>query len=124
MDLDEGDVVTVERTFTPDQVRQFAEVTGDEGSHHLEADEQGRVLVHGLLTASMATEVGGSYDVLARTMEYRFHEPVYTGERIRCDVEFTTVEAHDRGTDVEAEVTWTRDGETVLAGSFDGVIRD
>lgn len=124
MDLEAGDVVTVERTFTGEEVRQFAAVTGDEGSHHLEPDEQGRVLVHGLLTASMATEVGGSHDVLARTMEYRFHEPVYTGEQVRCDVEFTTVEEGDHGTEVAAEVTWTRDGETVLTGSFDGLIRE
>jgi acyl dehydratase len=123
MEPTEGDVVATERTFDVEDVRRFADVTGDEGSHHLEPDAEGRLLVHGLLTASLATEIGGRYDVLSRTMEYRFHEPVYTGETVRCQVEFTTVEHHDRGTEVAADVTWTREGEAVLTGGFDGLIR-
>jgi acyl dehydratase len=125
MDLTEGDVVTVERTFTAEDVRTFTEVSGDRGGHHLEPDEEGRLLVHGLLTATLATEIGGRYDVLARTMEYRFRRPVYTGETVRCRAEFETVERREDGrTEVEADVTFTRtDDETVvLTGEFDGVI--
>lgn len=31
---------------------QFAEMTGDRGKHHIERDEKGRLMVHGLMTAS------------------------------------------------------------------------
>lgn len=127
MDLSEGDVVTVERTFTADDVRTFTEVSGDRGDHHLEPDEEGRLLVHGLLTATLATEIGGRYDVLARTMEYQFRRPVYTGETVRCRGEFETVTRRDDGrTEVEATVTFTRvdDGAVVLTGEFDGVIAE
>jgi acyl dehydratase len=55
----EGETVTARRTFEHGDVRQFADATGDRGDHHLEADEDGRLLVHGLLTASLATEIGG-----------------------------------------------------------------
>jgi len=125
MDLTEGDTVAVERTFTAEDVRAFTEVSGDRGDHHLEPDEEGRLLVHGLLTATLATEIGGRHDVLARTMEYRFRRPVYTGETVRCAAEFTTVERRADGrTEVAADLTFTRtdDGEVVLTGGFDGVI--
>ncbi|WP_255195388.1 MaoC/PaaZ C-terminal domain-containing protein [Halorarius litoreus] len=125
MDLSEGDVVTVTRTFEHRDVRQFAEATGDRGDHHLEADEAGRLLVHGLLTASLAAEVGGRYNVLARTMTYRFRKPVYTGETVRCATQFPTVEPREDGWEVAAELEYVRedDGAVVLTGSFDGVIR-
>jgi len=46
-----GETYTHERTFTVADVRQFAGVTGDTQDRHTEHDEDGRVLVHGLLTS-------------------------------------------------------------------------
>ena len=112
MDIEVGDVATAERTFTPEDVRAFTELSGDRGDHHLEPDEDGRLLVHGLLTATLATEIGGRFTVLARTMEYEFRRPVYTGQRIRCTAEFTTVaEREDGRTEVAAELTFERIGD-------------
>jgi acyl dehydratase len=125
MDLTEGDVVTTRRSFDHDDVRQFAEATGDRGDHHLEPDAEGRLLVHGLLTASLATEIGGRYNVLARTMDYQFRRPVYTGETVRCSATFTTVTERADGWEVEADLEYVReDDETVvLTGGFDGVVK-
>lgn len=122
----EGETVTATRTFENEDVRAFAEATGDRGEHHVEPDEEGRLLVHGLLTASLATEIGGRYDVLARTMTYAFERPVYTGETVRCEATFTTVDERDDGLEVAAELAFVRgdDGEVVLTGEWDGVIRD
>ena len=125
MDIEPGHVETAERTFTESDVRAFAELSRDRGDHHLERDEEGRLLVHGLLTATLATEIGGRFTVLARRMTYRFHQPVYAGETIRCAVEFTTVEAREDGrTEVAVEATFTRehDETVVVTGSFDGVV--
>ncbi|UIO98550.1 dehydratase [Halobaculum sp. CBA1158] len=127
MDLDDlpapGSVITHERTFTTDEVAAFAELSGDRGEHHERPDEEGRLLVHGLLTATLPTKIGGDLDVLARTMEFDFHRPVYTGQRIVCEV---TVEAVDRDGDratVEADIACHRDGdEVVLTGAFEGVV--
>lgn len=128
MDLADGEVVTTRRTFEAEDVRQFAEATGDRGDHHLEPDEEGRLLVHGLLTAALGTEIGGRYNVLARTMTYRFHRPVYTGETVRCAATFTTVEEREAGDgwEVAADLEYVRedDDTVVLTGAFDGVIRD
>jgi len=52
-----GEVITWERTFTEEDIRLFNRVSGDEGVHHVKPDEQGRLMVHGLLTATGAFRV-------------------------------------------------------------------
>jgi acyl dehydratase len=124
----EGETVTFERTFDHADIKRFVEVSEDAGSHHLKPDEEGQLLVHGLLTATLPTKVGGRYDVLASTMEFRFRRPVWTGQTVHCAVTFDEVRRDDERerTAVEAsfDCTRARDGETVLAGQFEGVVRD
>jgi len=123
-DLEPGTVVTHERTFTPDEVRTFTTVSGDEGDHHVETDDEGRLLVQGLLTATLPTKVGGDLNVLASRMEFEFRRPVYTGEHIACEVEFVGVEHGDRvEVTAEFEAVRTDDDTTVMAGLFEGIIR-
>ena len=83
-DLAPGTTVTHERTFTPEDVRTFTTVSGDAGDHHVETDDEGRLLVQGLLTATLPTKVGGDLNVLASRMEFDFWRPVYTGEHVVC----------------------------------------
>ena len=77
---EEGDVHTYERTFTEEDVRRFGEVSGDRQAIHTEPDENGRLVVQGLLTATLPTKIGGDLSYLARTMEFDSLSPVYTGE--------------------------------------------
>lgn len=82
---DAGDVITHERTFTPREVREFGQLTGDQQPIHTNPDEDGRLVVQGLLTGSLLTKIGGDLRVLARTIEFEFLKPVYTGEQITCE---------------------------------------
>ena len=118
----EGTVVRHERTFTREDVRGFADLSGDHGAHHEEPDDEGRLVVHGLLTATLPTKVGGDLDVLARTMELEFHRPVHTGERIVCEVTIESVDHGEGRADLSAGVTCRTDGEVALTGGFDGVV--
>src|SRR5205809_7632670 len=81
-----GDKRVWERTFSEEDVRLFARFSGDEGEHHLEPDQQGRLMVHGLLTATLPTKMGGDLNFIAREMKSRFHRPVFAGDTIRCAV--------------------------------------
>lgn len=119
----EGDTHSFERSFTPEEVRQFAELSGDEQSRHLEPDDDGRLLVHGLLTASLPTKIGSDLEVLAREMEFEFHAPVYTGETVTCEMTIERVEEHASRYDVGGVVTCeNEDGDVVLTGSVEGLI--
>ncbi|WP_435178391.1 MaoC/PaaZ C-terminal domain-containing protein [Halorussus sp. AFM4] len=120
---EEGDTRTVERTFTSEDVRQFADLSGDEQPRHLEPDEEGRLLVHGLLTATLPTEIGADLQVLGRSMAFDFHAPVYTGETVTCEMTVESVDEREDRYDVAASVTCRNgDDETVLTGEVDGLV--
>jgi 3-hydroxybutyryl-CoA dehydratase len=119
-----GDVISWERTFTLEDVRRFAEYSGDEGEHHQQPDESGRLMVHGLLTATLPTKVGGDINFIARRMTFRFLRPVYSGDTVRCEVKIE--ELKDVGTYTKLKSSWVcrnQHGKEVMNGEADGVIR-
>lgn len=120
---EEGDVRTFERTFTTEEVREFAAVSGDEQARHVEPDEDGRLMVQGLLTATMPTKLGSDIEVLARWVEFEFRRPVYTAETITCEMVSDRVEEHEDRYDLDASITCRNEAdEVVLSGSVSGLI--
>lgn len=119
----EGETRTFERAFTPEEVRQFAEISGDEQPRHLEPDDEDRLLVHGLLTASLPTKIGGDLEVLARSMTFDFHRPVYTGETLTCEMEIEAVAERDDRYGLTGTVTcWNESDEEVMTGTVEGLV--
>ncbi|AGN00745.1 MaoC domain-containing protein dehydratase [Salinarchaeum sp. Harcht-Bsk1] len=118
-----GDGLTHERSFTTEEVLEYGRLTGDDQPIHTEPDEDGRLVVQGLLTGSLATKIGGDLNYVARTMEFEFRKPVYTGERITCEC---TVESRSEQEDrylLEIDVEYRNDGgDVVAAGATSGVI--
>lgn len=123
MSLKVGDIITFARTFTVEDVELFSKVSGDEGIHHITPDEQGRLVVQGLLTATLPTKIGGDHNVLARTMNFEFIRPVFTGDTIICEVTIERFEKQDNRTQIIASFLCTnQNNKEVLRGSFEGVI--
>ena len=119
-----GDELTYERTFDHDDVLAFVRISGDAGVHHATVGADGRRLVHGLLTATIPTKLGGDLDYLAREMHFEFLRPVYTGDTIRCTVRVTEVDARvDRVRLALAGACTNQHGEEVLRVATRGVIR-
>ena len=124
MSLKVGDIITFERTFTVRDVELFTEISGDEGIHHITPDEQGRLVVQGLLTATLPTKVGGDHNVLARTMNFEFLRPVFTGDTIICEVKIEKYEMHvnNRTAIIASFLCKNQNEKEVLKGNFSGVI--
>jgi len=119
-----GDVRIWERAFSEEDVRLFARFSGDEGEHHLEPDEQGRLMVHGLLTATLPTKIGGDMNFIARELTFRFQRPVFAGDTIRCEVTLNQIEpgeGYDRVT--SSWVCRNQHGKEVMTGEARGVVR-
>jgi 3-hydroxybutyryl-CoA dehydratase len=119
-----GDVVSWERTFTEEDVRRFAECSGDEGEHHLQPDESGRLMVHGLLTATLPTKLAGEINFIARRLTFRFQRPVFSGDTVRCEV--TIEELTEEGPYTRLNSSWVcrnQHGKEVMTGEAEGVIR-
>ncbi|MDR6121260.1 3-hydroxybutyryl-CoA dehydratase [Bacillus sp. SLBN-46] len=124
MPLKVGDIITFERTFTVRDVELFTEVSGDEGIHHITPDEQGRLVVQGLLTATLPTKVGGDHNVLARNMNFEFLRPVFTGDTIICEVKIEKYERQEnnRTAIIASFLCENQNEKEVLKGDFSGVI--
>lgn len=124
MSLTVGDIISFERTFTVRDVELFTEVSRDEGVHHVNPDEQGRLVVQGLLTATLPTKVGGDANVLARNMNFEFLRPVFTGDTILCEVKIEKYEKTEKNrTAIVASFSCKNQNEKeVLKGEFFGVI--
>ncbi|MDM5210792.1 enoyl-CoA hydratase [Peribacillus sp. NJ4] len=124
MSLKTGDILTFERTFTAEDVEVFTKVSVDEGSHHVTPDEQGRLVIQGLLTATLPTKIGGDNNVLARTMTFEFLRPVFTGNTIICIVKIEKYEKQEnnRTAIVASFLCKNGDEKEVLKGDFSGVI--
>lgn len=120
-----GDVLSWERTFSEADVRDFARFSGDEGMHHLEPDERGRLMIHGLLTASLPTKIGGDLNLIAREMKFQFLRPVFAGDTIRCDVTLVHFEPGPEFNQVASQfVCRNQLGKEVMTGEASGVIRN
>lgn len=120
-----GDVVTWERAFTEDDVRLFSKFSGDTGAHHLQPDALGRLMVHGLLTATLPTKIGGDINFIAREMTFRFHRPVFSGDTVRCEVKI--VELTEGAEYKQLKSSWicrNQHGKEVMSGEAHGIIRE
>jgi len=134
-----GETFTETRTFRPEDVDQFAALSGDDQARHTEPDGDGRRMVQGLLTASLLTSIGGDLEVLASRMDLQFQRPVYTGERLVCTMEVASVDPRtDGGVNLVGDVTVRRvnrgdavaepapdaAGTVVLEATVEGTIRE
>ena len=123
--LEVGSETRWSRLFTVEDVRAFSEVSGDRGVHHVELDDQGRLMVQGLLTATLPTKLGGDLNYLAREMLFEFLRPVFSGDTIDCVVTVSRVEKQPGRTYLEFEIVCTNQaGKVVLRASTKGVVLD
>lgn len=120
-----GDKLSWTRTFTEEEIRLFARLSGDQGEHHLVPDKQGRLMAHGLLTASLPTKIGGDMNLIASEMTFRFHRPVFAGDTIHCEVTLDELETGEEFTSLSTH--WqclNQHGKEVMTGGGRGVIRN
>jgi acyl dehydratase len=121
--IEVGHVEIAERTFTVEDVQAFTAVSGDRGRHHVEKDAQGRLMVHGLLTASLFTEIGGRLNYIARDMHYEFIRPVWSGDALRVELVVETVEDQGARVAITARAVCTNQhGKEVMKATTSGII--
>jgi len=119
-----GDTLTWTRTFTEEEIRLFARLSGDEGEHHLVPDEHGRLMAHGLLTATLPTKIGGDLNFIAREITFQFLRPVFAGDTIECEVTLVDLQPAEQLTKMYSKwVCRNQHGKEVMTGEARGVVR-
>jgi acyl dehydratase len=124
MTLRVGDAAEITRTVTDEDVRAFAEVTGDRNPVHLDDEYAagtrfGRRIAHGmfgasLISAVLANELPGRGTVyLSQTL--RFNAPVFPGDTVTARVVVKQVREDKPVVTLETFCTNQR-GERVVEG--------
>lgn len=117
------EVVRIQREFRVEEVRAFAALSGDAGAQHVQPDATGRLMVHGLLLATLPTEVGGRLNFLARELHFTFLRPAFTGTPIVCTVTVIHREVTSKGTRLECTFTCCDpEGNVLMEGRTKGLV--
>ncbi|RJQ69977.1 MAG: MaoC family dehydratase [Desulfobacteraceae bacterium] len=120
-----GDTFRTSRTFTDADVVRFADISRDYNPVHFdrrfaEARNFPAPICHGLLAASLLTEIGGQIGWLASAMSFRFKGPVYAGQTVTCTLVITEIDPNGRA---KASATLVnQDGVTVIEAELSGLV--
>jgi acyl dehydratase len=118
-----GDTFTTSRTFTEQQVMDFAKISRDYNPIHFDerfvkAMKFNGKICHGLLVDSLVTEIGGQLGWLATEMDFKFQKAVYFGDTIK--IELTVIDIDENGLATSEVVFTNQDGATVLEAVIKG----
>jgi 3-hydroxybutyryl-CoA dehydratase len=123
--LAQGDSFVVSRTFTEQDTLAFADMSRDYNPVHFDqrfaqAKNFHSRICHGLLIASLLTEIGGQIGWLASGMNFRYRRPVYFGDTIECRFAITELDDRNRA---KAEVVFkNQNDEIVIEAWVTGII--
>lgn len=119
-----GDRCEFDHTFTPEDVRTFAEVSGDHNPLHLDAVYAAetrfrRPIVHGMFVASLfsrvlASELPGPGTIYL-SQDLQFKRPVFVNDAVRVVVEVVEVD-RERGTASLKTTVLNGEGKPCLVG--------
>ena len=120
-----GDRFVTSRIFTDDDVVDFARISRDYNPVHFDARfakarNFPEPICHGLLVASLVTELGGQIGWLASAMNFQFKRPVYVGDTVTCTLVITAIDQNGRA---QASATLVKqDGLTVIEAEISGIV--
>lgn len=95
-----GDMATVSKTITDDEIKRFADLVGDHNSIHLNDEfarttRFGRRIAHGMLSASLISTAIGTRlpgaGAVYLSQTFRFVAPVFPDDTITARVTITNV---------------------------------
>lgn len=119
-----GEQASLTKTFSNEDVRTFAEISGDNNPIHLDDEYAASTrfekrLVHGILTSGMisavlGTQLPGPGSVyISQTLKFR--APVFIGDTITATVTVSTIRK-DKPIATFETVCTNQDGTTVIKG--------
>ncbi len=124
MNFKVGDVATVTKTITDDNIHTFANLVGDHNSVHLNDEfarktRFGRRIAHGMLSGSLISAVIGEQlpgsGAVYLSQLLKFVAPVYPGDTITARVTVTKIR-EDKSILTLETVCEKQSGETVITG--------
>ncbi|MFM7659398.1 MAG: MaoC family dehydratase [Betaproteobacteria bacterium] len=123
--LQAGDRFVISRSFSKAEIEAFAQLSKDFNPVHYDQSYIAlkgfeAPIAHGLLTASLITEIGGQIGWLASGMSFRFRRPVYADELLQCEWLICSID--ERGRAQAKAVVKNSQEQTVLEADITGIV--
>ncbi|MGB8506853.1 MAG: MaoC family dehydratase [Pyrinomonadaceae bacterium] len=124
MNIKVGDVATLTKTITDEDIHAFADIIGDHNSVHLDDEfakrtRFGRRIAHGMLSGALISAVIGEHlpgrGAVYLSQTFRFVAPVYPGDTITARVKVLKIR-EDKNILTLETVCEKESGETVVTG--------
>lgn len=123
-EIELGDIVEAKHTVSEEDVRLFAQVSGDHNPLHMDEEyaaktQFGGRIAHGALTASyisalLGNDMPGPGSIFTG-LELRFRRPVRIGDEVTARAE--VIELNPRGCRVALKVSCSVGGKPVVSGT-------
>ena len=129
MKVEVGQTASVTCTITDQMVRDFARLSGDDNSIHLDEEAArrsrfGKRVAHGMLVASLFSQVMGKklpgYGTIYLSQTLKFKAPVFIGDTVTAEVKVTAVRP-DKPIVTLATTARNQNGEVVIEGEAVGL---
>ncbi len=128
-----GTTASFTKTITPEDIRKFAEVSGDDQPLHLDPAFAARTcfkepIAHGILSASVISAAIGTKFAPGKVVIYlsqnlRFRAPVKPGDTITATVTATAVDVERSRVTLDTKVTGA-DGAEIVTGDAMVMVED
>lgn len=128
-----GHAASFTKTITPDDIRKFADVSGDDQPLHLDPSFAARTrfkepIAHGILSASVISAAIGTKFAPGKVVIYlsqnlRFRAPVKPGDTITATVTATAVDVERSRVTLDTKVTGA-DGSEIVTGDAMVMVED
>jgi len=120
MEVKVGDQFFSHKQVTEQDIRLFADISGDHNPLHLDAEFAARFMfkqrvAHGMLTASLISAALASMPgtIILTYVSLTFEKPVYVGDSLTAKVTITKIENSKMSLDAEV----TRGKDRVISGT-------
>ena len=120
-----GQKAEASRCFTMEEVRQFADLSGDNNPLHVDEEyaEKGRfgrcvvhgILVSGLISKVLGTQLPGKGSIYLE-QNLSFRKPVYVGDTVTACVQITEILQEKKIITLETNV-YNQEGKCVILGT-------
>lgn len=119
-----GQSASFEKCFTDEEVRKFADISGDDNPVHLNEEYAkdsifGQRIVHGILVSGLISKVIGTQlpgnGTIYLSQNLKFIKPVYVGETVKAEVVIKDIITEKRRMVLETKV-YRQNAECVLTG--------
>ena len=123
--IKQGDIFTHEVVFTQEQVRTFAEITGDCNPIHLDAEYAaqtpfGRPIIHGFFSAAVFSKVFGmlwpGQGTIYMYQDMKFLAPAFVNETYVAKFEALEVDTEKHRGVIQCQLIDSK-GKTVIEGT-------